>query len=146
MNARLHDAASEVGMTLIEVLVSVSILSIAIITIVAGLGATIWSSDVHRKEATADTVARSYAEVLRQYIGDGHYVNCQPAAYNVPPAWWTPPSGFTVTNSTQYWQSGSTFTSTCPAAGDLGAQRITVIAQSTDNRDTERFDLIVRQP
>ena len=70
------------GSTLAEVLVAIVILSIAGVAIVSGMASASLASDTHRKEVTADTVVRSYANVIKQRAQLGFYVPCAaPLAY-----------------------------------------------------------------
>jgi type II secretion system protein I len=57
--------ASEEGMTLVEVLVALVILTTAVAALTAGMGTLAFGSDRHRKTATADTIARRRAEELK---------------------------------------------------------------------------------
>jgi type II secretory pathway pseudopilin PulG len=155
-------------MTLAEVLVTVAILGIAISAIVAGLGTASMSSDRHRKQATADGVVRSYAEVIKQrsslaYQACAAATTYIPAPVTTPPTpapfitsgpggVWSPPTGYSVTVSpVEFWHADTSpapgnqpgFTSACP---DEGAQRLALSASSSDGRDTERLQVIVRRP
>ncbi len=44
------------GFTLIELVVAVAIMGVAFVTIVAGMMASIFTSDIHRRQATAQTL------------------------------------------------------------------------------------------
>jgi uncharacterized protein YegL len=55
-------------MTLTEVLVSITILGLSVTGIASGLGTAAMSSDRHRKEVTADTLVRDYAEAIKEYV------------------------------------------------------------------------------
>lgn len=141
---------SEDGLTLLECLVAVAIISLAIVGIVSGLGTASLASDAHRKQVTSDTVIRSYTEALKQQIHLGAYHTCPATAadYAIPSSVWQPPSGYSVSiTSIKYLQSasGTTFATSC-AAADRGAEQLMVTATSSDGRDTETLDLIVRAP
>jgi prepilin-type N-terminal cleavage/methylation domain-containing protein len=146
---------SEVGMTLVEILVAVAILGIAVAGIVSGIGATSLTSDRHRKQATADTVVKSYAEAIKQKVDVGAYVSCT-TAVPTPLASYAPsnlngfsaPSGYSaVATKIQYWDTSSgSFQSSCPAGDDKGAQLLTLSARSDDGRATEVVDIVVRKP
>jgi prepilin-type N-terminal cleavage/methylation domain-containing protein len=144
---RLHD---EAGFSLAEILVTVVILGIAFAAILGGIITAVTVSDYHRKQATADTVARDAAESVKNSVGTV-YVNCAtPGSYTLPSA----PSGYTVTIATvEYWDGGAmssgaayapTFVGTCPLAGDKGLQRITITAASGDGRASETVQIIKR--
>ena len=150
MSALKDRAPSEGGLTLVECLVAVAIIGIAIIGIVSALGTASLASDYHRKQVTADTVIRSYTEALKQQIHLGGYQTCPATAssYAIPTAVWQPPSGYSVSiTSIKYLQStsGTTFSTSC-AGSDQGAEQMTVTATSSDGRDRETLDLIVRAP
>jgi type II secretory pathway pseudopilin PulG len=137
-------------MTLVEVLIALAIISLGVIAVVNGLGTASVASDYHRKQVTADTVLRSYAEALKQRIRVGAYDSCPAIAssYDIPSDVWAATSGYPVRiTSIKYLQSsgGSTFSTTCPSS-DQGAEQLTLAATSSDARDTETLDLIVRTP
>jgi Tfp pilus assembly protein PilV len=56
---------SETGATLVEVLVAVMVLGVAFLAVLGGLGTSIASSDLHRRQAVAETVVRRYAEAVK---------------------------------------------------------------------------------
>lgn len=134
----------EAGYTLTEVLVAVSILSVAIIVIVGAMSDGILASRVHRDIVTSDAVARSYAD---QIIA-GPYVACATSAsYPVS----TVPSGFTAQIiSVKYWNnaaaanSTATFGTTCPSP-DAGMQQITVQVNRTGGAGFQTVQLVKRQ-
>jgi Tfp pilus assembly protein FimT len=119
---------SEAGETLAELLVTIAILGLAIVVITAGLGAAIISSDVHRGHATADGLARSTAECLKDrtqpYQASGNYSSsgCIPSGVSVATQWWTG----TPT-------SPAAFSSTSNANG---LEQLTVTATSGSSRQT----------
>ena len=65
----------QAGLTLIEVLVTVAILGIAFVTVVGGMAVSIAGSDLHRKQATSQTVLRNLAEFVKRvpYECSGQY-------------------------------------------------------------------------
>lgn len=139
---RLHDDA---GLSLPEILLTIVIVGIAFTAILGGMVTSIVVSDVHRKQATADALARSAAEAIKDQAVA--YVGCAgPNAYAgaLPSA----PAGYSVSiSAVAYWDGISsnpmTFSGTCPSP-DRGVQRITVVAASTDGRATETLELIKR--
>ena len=146
------------GMTMVEILVAVSILGLAVIGIVSSLSTASLASGYHRKQATGDTVMKSYAEILQQRVESFAYANCQsgaatPANYNAVPLSWTPEQSDGVYAATvtavQYGHAGSpgapwTFNGTCTS--DEGLQKLALRVTSSDGRDTETLDIIVRRP
>lgn len=147
-------------MTLVEVLVALTILGIAVISIVGSLGNASKASDQHRKQATADTVIKSFAEAIKQKVSIGAYVLCPsvPSTYTAPSAGapavstyfrpiagWTAPTGYSVgVTSVKFW-NGTSFSTTCPGT-DGGAQLLSLSAWSSDLRDTEKLEIVVRKP
>jgi Tfp pilus assembly protein PilV len=130
------------GAALLEVLMAVVILAIAGAAVLGGLVTSISVSDVHRKQATAGTVASDYAEK----IAGGTYVECGgPSAYALAPASVPVPSGYTATvSSVEYWNSSTkTWGGSCSSSG---LERVTVVASSADGRGSERSVVVVRQP
>lgn len=136
---------SETGASLAEVLVTIVILGLAITAIVAGLGAVSMSSDRHRKQVSADTVVRSYAEAIKKQVAMGVYRPCATTSDYLTPGW-TPPSGYsTKIASVQYWHSASkSFTGPCVAGSDEGAEMLNLQASSSDGRDQESLSIVVR--
>ncbi|MFE2268367.1 type II secretion system protein [Streptomyces lavendulae] len=111
----------EEGETLIEVLVSVVLMGVAFVTIFGGIGTAIISSVRQQKVTGADSVVRSAAE---EVVGDP-YVSCA-GGYGTP----TPPPGYTVTVTVEYWDGVGAFATACPAA-DTGVQKVTLTVRST---------------
>lgn len=140
---------SDAGVTLIETLVALSILSIAGVAIMAGLQLTVKSSDIHRKQATGGAYVRSYAEAIEKYLNaEGHYVDCAgPGAYSLMDIGFTPPTGYSAEHSaaTPLNGGGTAITSgTCPSR-DQGLQRLNLIVRSNDGRAVERLTIVVRK-
>jgi Tfp pilus assembly protein PilV len=123
----------ERGETLLELLVTVSIMGTAFVGILAGIGTTFVATDSHRQDATAETVLRSYAERMQDPTGMT-YVNCATSStYGTPSGFTLPatPAGWTaVVTSALIWQGDTppTFTSTCTT--DKGLQQLTLRVQS----------------
>lgn len=134
------------GESLIEILVAVLLLGLTVTAIMGGLLASVKLSDVHRKQATSGADARSYAEVVDQYVAGNHYVECAVTSTYAPATvGFAPPSGYTAgVVSVEYWNATSrTFTTNCSSSG---LERVTVQVQSPDGRATEKAVVIVRKP
>src|SRR5205823_4118350 len=124
--------------------------------IVNGMAAASNTSDRHRKQATADTVLKSFAESIKQKVSVGAYVQCPsvPSTYTPPStgapavstyfsplAGWTAPTGYTAgVTSVKAW-NGSDFSTTCPGT-DGGAQLLSLSAWSNDLKDVESVDIV----
>jgi len=147
MNAETRLKAED-GMTLAEVLVTVTLLGLAVAAIVAALGTLSLSSDRHRKQVNADTVVRSYAEAIKQRAAMGLYAPCAATTYTTPT--WSAPAGYTAAilttapDAPQYWHASGGFSTSC--GSDEGAQKLTLRAQSADGRDVETLSIVVRTP
>jgi type II secretory pathway pseudopilin PulG len=131
------------GESLLELLIAVVIMGIAVVAIVGGLSAATLVSDQHRKEATAGSYARDYAEAVQSMS----YTDCAtPASYPVPAG--LVPAGYSASvQSVQYWPiSGTNWQTTCPSNPDKGLQRLTVQVASSDGRAAERVTLVLRKP
>lgn len=134
MMDRHRSRDGEQGETLAELLVTISIMSIAIIVIVGALADGILASNVHRNHATADVAARSVAECIKDrsqsYQPTGSYPAC--------PA----PSGTSVTVAAQWWNGDSPATFS-PSQNDNGLEQLTITA--TNDRASEPVVILKRR-
>lgn len=142
----------EEGFSLAEILVTIAIVGITFTAILGGIMTSISASALQRKEATADSVARSAAEWVKDSQQNA-YANCAVAsAY--PLGGLTVPSGFAVSvTQVEYWTGTApvagapyspTFQSACPST-DKGMQRITIAATSPDGQVSEKVQVIKRR-
>jgi type II secretory pathway pseudopilin PulG len=132
---------SDRGETLLELIVALSIMSVAVVAVVAGLATGVLMSDVHRKQATAGMAVRNYAEAITQAVDAGGYpaTACAPLTTS-----FTAPAGFTATVlSTRYWD-GSAWKLSC--ATDTGLRQLTLQVRSADARAAEQLVIEVRKP
>jgi Tfp pilus assembly protein PilV len=140
---------AEGGETLLELLISVTIMSIAVVALVAGMGTTLIASDVHRQNATAETVLRSYAERLQDPT-DVPYVACATTStYSSVPGFSLPGAGWSASITTVLaWQGDTppTFSSSCPSP-DRGLQQLTLRVQSPagSHQATETLVIVKRK-
>ena len=153
---------TEAGMTLAEVLIAVVVLSIGVLGILSTLSTASLASSHHRTDVNADTVVRSYAEMLKRQVRIGGYVpNAGTGSYAIPAATWAPldldgnpgTAEYTVhITSVQCWSTASAAFGSCGAVDD-GAQLLTLEARSTapirvatEQPEIERLEVIVRKP
>jgi Tfp pilus assembly protein PilV len=138
--------ADQAGTTLIEVIVTVAIMAIAFVAILGGMATSVLMSDVHRKQATAQTILRDYAEAVQ---GSQVWAGCGAtvATYGPGASGLTVPAPYTASaTSVQFWRTDLTpprFASACAAGPvDTGLQQITL--QVTSDRGTESVGVVKR--
>ena len=91
---------SDSGETLVEIVITIFIVSIAVAALIASLGSAAGSAKAHKDNVVTDTVMRNYAEATKRAAE-----SCTVGAnYTVV---YAPPSGFSV--------SGSGTGTACPA-------------------------------
>lgn len=131
----------ERGDTLIEILVAVSILGIAFVAILAGLGTAINLSGRQRGQANADVVLVSAADSVKNQT----YVSC--ASTYSPSSGVTLPTGWSASNLTIgsiKYRNGTAWATTCPTT-DQNLQLVTIIASAPDGRSSESVDVVKRR-
>jgi prepilin-type N-terminal cleavage/methylation domain-containing protein len=147
---RRHDIRSDAGFSLVEIVITIAIVGVTFSAILGGLFASITVSALQQKEAAADTVARSAAEVVKD-SGHNPYRNCAPQGhYSLTGL--SVPSGFSVQiTNVEYWDGQPVppggavgFQPNCPSS-DAGIQRITIAAASSDGQATETVQVIKRR-
>ena len=143
------------GFSLAEVLVTVVILGITFTAILGGLMTSIRVSDFQRTEATADAVARSAAEWVKDSVRSPLLPCGTAAAYASALAGLPKPSGYSATvTSVDYWDGVTPTAGTspnfswtraqCQSAGARGLQRITIVATSPDGQVVEQVQMLKR--
>jgi prepilin-type N-terminal cleavage/methylation domain-containing protein len=111
--------SEERGYTLIELLVTVTLMAIAFGAVFGGLGLFFKIQATQRANAQIDTEIRNYAERLL----DQPYVDCATtSSYSAA----TQPTGYTTTVTLTYWDGKlpAGYGSSCTK--DLGVQQITI--------------------
>ena len=138
------------GETLLELLVTVTIMGTAFVGILAGVGVTFSATDSHRQQATGETVIRDYAERIQDPV-DTVYVDCATTAnYPNPITGFTLPTGWTASvTKVSAWQGDSppTFGVSCPTAGQ-GIQQVTLTVKSPTgaHQAIETVVIVKRKP
>jgi Tfp pilus assembly protein PilV len=152
------------GESLIEVLITVSIVGLGVVAIITSAGSTFRLSGVSREESQADQMLVRYAENLIAVP----YQACTsgPVPYNAAAISAIPstnlPDGITVgapgtvaarpdafalsIQSVSYWNgdlSPATFSTTCPAT-DLGSQQLALLVHAGDG-SLDRTMMIVKR-
>lgn len=116
-----HDFRDERGETLIELLITIIVLSIGGVAIVAMMTSAVISADTHRGMAAGEVVLRDYTEAIQDHAdGLATWPAC-PTAAQLEPTFG--PSGWPTHAITQvtYWNgsSWSTDRTTCTSRYDL---------------------------
>jgi hypothetical protein len=156
--ARRHDG----GETLVELLLTISVLSITVVSVIGALLIAVGSSTLDRRAIQAQSLLKSWGEfVVGQTTdsGAGAYVPCATATtygtgvwqYTSPPLQGLP-AGFTPTvQGVEYWNgTTSSFATTgCTAANDTGVQRVELrmtVANALYPGFTAKYFVVVRKP
>lgn len=163
---RSRRAVSERGETLIEVLMTVSIVAVGVVALITSIGSTFRLSGTSRVAEHGDQLLVRYAENLTAVP----YEACTPgvtpyqaaATSAVPPA--NLPDGVTAgapgtaagqptafelsISSIGYWNgdvSPATFSTTCPGS-DRGSQQLTLFVHAGDGSFDRRLMIVKRAP
>ena len=117
------------GFTLVETLVSVTLLGIAVVGIMYALSTFLAVSGVARSTANLDAAARKYTEGVEA----ASYVNCASSYSSV-----TLPSGYTFSSgpTITYWNGDAPATYSASCGTDNGVQRIAATVQETSSGRT----------
>jgi prepilin-type N-terminal cleavage/methylation domain-containing protein len=131
---------AEGGFTLVELLVTLTIMSIAFVTIISGIGVFSQTTRMHRSTAQLDAATRTYAERL---VSASYDATC-PTSYTAVAI----PAGYVAGISVQYWDGNASpvgWVASCPAT-DKGIQRLTVSLTQTTSGARDQLVLVKRQP
>jgi Tfp pilus assembly protein PilV len=125
------------GETLVELLITVAIMGVAVISLVAAIAVATNSSDEHKKQVGVVVVLRNYAEA----VANATYQPCA-APTNIA---YSPPSGYVVNITSVASYDGTSNApaafNACPAV-DKGAVRLSLEAHSTDDRARRTMELV----
>lgn len=144
------------GMTLVETLVALSILSVAGVAILAGLELTVKSSDIHRKQSLGGANVRNYVEAVQDYVAGGNYDPCGDGVNYLPtsdadspnapgPVPFTVPDGFDAGYDDVNALDGDGSELDAGCAADAGVQRIRFTMTAEDGRASEELVVILRR-
>jgi Tfp pilus assembly protein PilE len=75
------DERDQRGETLVEVVISILVMSIVFVAVMAGFGTSIGISAIHKQQATAQAIARDFGEYLEYNNAVGYNSSC-PASYS----------------------------------------------------------------
>lgn len=137
----------QAGMTLMEVLIAITILSVAMVGVFAGLSTTVKMSGRNKQQVTLNQVLASASESLR----DLPYVRCRDAAtFTSDYGAWADgfhPAGFTITvTDVSYATPGGTaFQNGCPAGNAPVRLRVSA-ASASDPSEAVTGEVVLRDP
>lgn len=149
---RTRDVHAEDGFSLVEVLVTIVIVGVTFSALLGGLITTITVSSLHRKQATADSVARSAAEWIKDSIANPFRPCATNGSYSLSGL--SVPTGYAVAvTGVENWNwSGPpvsasyvpTFSPSAPGCTDNGLQRITIVVTSSNPQVSETVQVLKR--
>ena len=126
---------SDDGLTLIELLITITILGLAITAMLGGMITLLSTSGLHRNQADVSSVVESAAEAVKADT----YTSCA-ASYSVPSSGQSDASVTSVTVS--YWNTtGTGFTTPCPTP-DQGLQLVTITATSNNGSVSQSLSVV----
>jgi len=145
---------SEEGISLAELLVTIAIVGIVFTALLGGLMTSITVSTLHRKQATADSLARSAAEWIKDSIRNPYVACATGNTYSLSGL--SVPSGYSVSipaSEVDNWNPATVpvpvsyspqFQTSQPGCTDHGLQRITIVARSSDSQASETVQVLKR--
>lgn len=138
-------AGGDSGETLLELIVSISILGVCVVAIASGMALSIKLSDTHRSQSVAGSDLHNYAESIEKYVAADGYANCASTGSYAPgTVGFSASSGYTASVINVGYLTGAAFSGSCGT--DSGAQQLTLQEKSTDNRAVESLVIVVRKP
>jgi prepilin-type N-terminal cleavage/methylation domain-containing protein len=143
---RRRAAPGERGETLVEVLMTVSIMGVLFAAVLGALAVSMTTSDISKKEGATEALLRSYAEQVQglPYASCGTVSSYTISGFAFPPGY----TGYTVgPTAVKYWNGANPagFVTTCPSP-DPGVQAIDLRAQTADGRASETMTVYKRVP
>jgi type II secretory pathway pseudopilin PulG len=142
---------SDRGETLLELVVAISIMSVAVVAIVGAIATGIRLSDVHRKQTVARGYLTAFAESIQEEVAastSGYKVcgseNQYEAMFSAPAS----PYSRSVME-VEYWNNTTLAwaTSGCNTGNDSGIQRLSLrVWISPGTVVNERMQIIIRRP
>lgn len=157
VHTRVPAGSDDEGESLIELIMAVAIMGITVVAIVGGIATTILMSDVHRKQATAGSYVRSYAEAVSAYVASGTPASeanfeAESPDYSPSRVGFTAPAGGFIASvtSVRCGEVDSDGFGDCPSGS--GVQQVTLNLASADSdadglrRASESLVVVVRKP
>ncbi len=151
-DVRDHD--NESGATLVEVLVTVMVLSIAIVALLGGLGTAVIVADQHRQQAVVGAAIHNYAEAMVGARSGTFYKPCVAAGTRTQAGTLnkdvvfedTSPNGYVGTvTEVMYWDTASYSFRPGSCTSDKGAQQVTLQVTSNGGKATLTTQVVLRK-
>lgn len=142
-SSRMRDRTGQKGLTLIELLVTVSILGVSFVVIVGGLGTAILGSDYHHRQVNADATVRTVADEVRSL----EYEDCATGPFyqtELEDSGYIAPTGYDVLVSEVGYLTGDDFETTCPGGGDEGLQLVKITVTAQERSVQESIEVVKR--
>jgi Tfp pilus assembly protein PilV len=136
----------DAGETLVESLITMIVISIAILAIVGAVATVIASSQMHRSQADAQAALRNWAEAL---TNAAYHPCATPGDFNPVKPDLTSLQFTPLVTAVTYWdRSQARFVNTCPSS-DTGIQKVSLeitVPRQIYPSFTQSLDVIVREP
>jgi prepilin-type N-terminal cleavage/methylation domain-containing protein len=149
---RARGIHAEEGFSLVELLVTIVIVGVTFSALLGGLITTITVSSLHRKQATADSVARSAAEWIKDPAANPFQPCATGGTYSLSGL--SVPSGYSVAvTGVENWNWNGppvtasyvpTFSPSQAGCNDYGLQRITIVVTSSGAQVSETVQVLKR--
>jgi Tfp pilus assembly protein PilV len=135
--ARSREAVSDLGESLVELLVSIVIMGIAVTAILGAVGMAASSSSTHENLAKAQQLLRNWAENLT------YSPNC-PTVVNP----FSAPAGYAVNTPTvTYWNAtAQDFSGACAANGGMYRVKLSITPGGQGSAIPQTLDVTMRRP
>jgi prepilin-type N-terminal cleavage/methylation domain-containing protein len=132
---KLDRTEGQSGLSLIELLVTITILGLAVTAVLGGMTTLLSTSGLHRQQADVTAVVESAAEAVKA----DPYANCA-TTYAVPTA--TLADASITTIQITYWNpSGTGFQPSCPGT-DQGLQMVAIKAKQNNGSVSQTLSLV----
>jgi hypothetical protein len=119
-----------------------------VVAIVAALGDRDQVSDIHRKQANANSYVRDFAEKLQSYVAGGGYVPCATTAQYESPYTVPNPTLYqrSIVGNVEFLTSAGVWQATSAGCADAGLQRVQLKVRSLDDKASETLTVLLRKP